>query len=138
VFCKYFYDSDNSRDKGAKIGAWQFNGGANQSWEFEHVQGQPPIGGGGYPGGSPGYPPAGGYPGQPGYGPPGGYPGGQQPGGYPPQGGYPGQPQGGYPPQGGPGGYPPQGGYPSQPEYPAGGGFGGQRLIGLHCFCFIG
>jgi len=58
---------DHSKEKGAKIGEFQFNGGPNQSWEFENVAGQPPVSGGaplaqastGYPA-YPGYPQAGG------------------------------------------------------------------------------
>jgi len=104
---------NNSRDKGAKIAAWAFNGGQNQCWEFENVGGQPPMGGGGY------YPPAqGGYPSTQ-----GGYPPTQ--GGFPPAQAYPSS-QGGYP--SGQGGYPssqgqgyPQSGYPSAPGYPQGG-----------------
>lgn len=113
---------NNSREKGAKIGAWNFNGGQNQSWEFEFVAGQPPMGGG-YPamGASTGYPSSGGYQ------QPGGYP--SHPGGYgqPPVQGYPpGQfyppAQGGYPPA--QGGFPPAQGYPSgQGGYPAAQGY---------------
>jgi len=139
----------NNRDRGAKIGAWNYNGGENQSWDFDFVGGHAPGGhhqqpggypstaastypgsggsaypqSGGYPGAQQsGYPqPGGGYPQQGGYPQPGaGYP--QQGGGYPQQGGgYP-QPGGGYPQPGG--GYPAQGGYPApaQTSYPAAGG----------------
>lgn len=125
----------NSRDRGAKIGAWKFHGGDNQSWDFDFVGGNAPISGSyaqvgastypGYPGsGGSGYPAAGSYP-QPGYpAAAGGYP----QSGYPTTGGnqqqqvgaYPGYPQsGGSYPQGG--GYPSQGSYP-QTSYPASGG----------------
>lgn len=58
---------DNKKEKGAKIGEYKFNGGANQSWDFVVVAGQPPVTGGapmaqastGYPS-YPGYPQAGG------------------------------------------------------------------------------
>jgi len=59
---------DHNKEKGAKIGEFQHNGGPNQSWEFENVAGQPPVTGGaaplaqastGYPA-YPGYPQAGG------------------------------------------------------------------------------
>jgi len=137
----------NNRDRGAKVGAYKFHGGENQSWDFDFVGGS--SGGGGHAGGhhhqhhqqAGGYPSTaastypgagGGYPQSGGYPQPGGYPGGQgggypQPGGgypqaggaYPQSGGYP-QPGGGYPQSGG-SSYPSQGGYPSQTSYPAGG-----------------
>jgi len=58
---------DHNKEKGAKIGEYAFNGGPNQSWEFETVAGQAPVTGGaplaqastGYPA-YPGYPQAGG------------------------------------------------------------------------------
>jgi hypothetical protein len=129
----------NNRDKGAKVGAWSFNGGANQCWDFDFVGGSAPMGGGGgYPqtgattyGGS-GYPQAAGYPQSTGGYPSqqGGYPGQQsgypgQQSGYPgQQSGYPGQ-QSGYPAQGG--GYPAHGGHHEQGHgaqsgYPSAGG----------------
>jgi len=37
---------DHNKEKGAKIGEYAFNGGPNQSWEFETVAGQPPVTGG--------------------------------------------------------------------------------------------
>jgi len=36
---------DNDKNKGAKITSWNFNGGPNQSWDFETVGGQPPVSG---------------------------------------------------------------------------------------------
>jgi len=58
---------DHNKEKGAKIGEYQFNGGPNQSFEFDTVPGQPPVSGGAplaqastaYPA-YPGYPQAGG------------------------------------------------------------------------------
>lgn len=38
---------ESNKEKGAKIGAWKFNGGPNQSWEFENTGGQAPVTGGG-------------------------------------------------------------------------------------------
>lgn len=40
---------DHNKEKGAKIGEYQFNGGPNQSWDYESVGGQPPVSGGGAP-----------------------------------------------------------------------------------------
>jgi hypothetical protein len=35
--------AENKKEKGARIGSWAFNGGPNQSWEFETVGGQAPV-----------------------------------------------------------------------------------------------
>lgn len=53
---------DHKKEKGAKIGEYQFNGGPNQSWEFENVAGQPPV-----TGGAPTAQASTGYPSYPGY-----------------------------------------------------------------------
>jgi len=53
---------DNNKDKGAKIGEYQFNGGANQSWTFEPAPGQAPVGGAPHAQASTGYPAYPGYP----------------------------------------------------------------------------
>ena len=33
----------NNKEKGAHVSSYSFNGGANQSWDFETVPGQAPV-----------------------------------------------------------------------------------------------
>jgi len=53
---------DHNKEKGAKIGEFAFNGGPNQSWEFETVAGQPPVAAAPLAQASTGYPSYPGYP----------------------------------------------------------------------------